>query len=52
MILSPERTSFDRVTDLVWIGSRIASLDDFRRLRVLLRYGRSDDSDGAPASQA
>lgn len=26
--------------------------DDFRRLRVLLRYGRSDDSDGAPASQA
>lgn len=33
MILSPERTSFDRVTDLVWIGSRIASLDDFRRLR-------------------
>ena len=33
MILSPERTSFDRVTDLVWMGSRIASLDDFRRLR-------------------
>ncbi len=26
--------------------------DDFRRLRVMLRYGRSDDSDGAPASQA
>ena len=33
MILSPERTSFDRVTDLVWMGSRIASLDDFRRLQ-------------------
>ena len=33
MILSPERTSFDRVTDLVWMGSRIATLDDFRRLR-------------------
>ncbi len=26
--------------------------DDFRRLRVLLRYARSDDVQGAPASQA
>lgn len=34
MILSLERTSFDRVTDLVWMGSRIASFDDFRRLRA------------------
>jgi predicted protein tyrosine phosphatase len=34
VILSPERASFDRVTDLVWIGSRIASLDDFHRLRA------------------
>ena len=34
MILSPERTSFDRVTELVWMGSRIASLDDYRRLRA------------------
>ena len=34
MILSPERTSFDRVTDLVWLGSRIASFDDYRRLRA------------------
>jgi hypothetical protein len=33
VILSPERTSFDRVTELVWMGSRIATLDDFRRLR-------------------
>jgi hypothetical protein len=33
VILSPERTSFDRVTDLVWMGSRIATLDDYRRLR-------------------
>jgi hypothetical protein len=33
VILSPERTSFDRVTDLVWMGSRIATFDDFRRLR-------------------
>jgi predicted protein tyrosine phosphatase len=34
VILSPERASFDRVTDLVWVGSRIASLDDFHRLRA------------------
>jgi hypothetical protein len=34
VILSPERTSFDRVTDFVWIGSRIASFDDYRRLRA------------------
>jgi hypothetical protein len=34
VILSPERTTFDRVTDLVWLGSRIASFDDYRRLRA------------------
>jgi hypothetical protein len=34
VILSPERTSFDRVTELVWLGSRIGSLHDFRRLRA------------------
>jgi hypothetical protein len=34
VILSPERTSFDRVTDLVWLGSRIATFDDYRRLRA------------------
>jgi hypothetical protein len=51
-------------TSIVWRpdGARLArsvpivadmlDRDDFRRLRVLLRYGRSDDSDGAPASQA
>ena len=33
MILSPERASFDRVTDLVWLGSRLACLEDYRRLR-------------------
>ena len=32
MILPPERASFDRVTELVWLGSRLACLDDFRRL--------------------
>jgi predicted protein tyrosine phosphatase len=26
--------SFDRVTDLIWLGSRIASLDDYHRLRA------------------
>jgi hypothetical protein len=34
VILSPERTTFDRVTDLVWLGSRIAGLEDYRRLRA------------------
>jgi hypothetical protein len=33
VILSTERTSFDRVTELVWLGSRIVSLDDFELLR-------------------
>jgi hypothetical protein len=34
VILSTERTSFDRVSDFVWMGSRIASFDDYRRLRA------------------
>jgi predicted protein tyrosine phosphatase len=34
VILSPEKTSFDRVTELVWLGSRIATIDDYRRLRA------------------
>ncbi len=34
MILSPERASFDRVTDLVWLGSRLCRQDDYRRLRA------------------
>ena len=34
MILSPERVSFDRVTDLIYIGSRISTLDDYHRLRA------------------
>jgi predicted protein tyrosine phosphatase len=34
VILSPERTSFDRVTELVFLGSRISSFDDYRRLRA------------------
>jgi len=34
VILSPERVSFDRITDLVYLGSRIASIDDYHRLRA------------------
>ncbi len=34
MILSPERASFDRVTELVWLGSRLACLEDYHRLRA------------------
>jgi atypical dual specificity phosphatase len=34
VILSTDRTSFDRITDAVWLGSRIRSADDFHRLRA------------------
>ena len=34
MILSTDRTSFDRITDRVWVGSCIRSVDDFHRLRA------------------
>lgn len=34
MTLSTERVSFDRVTDFVYIGSKIASADDYHRLRA------------------
>jgi len=33
MILSPERISFDRISDWIYLGSRIASLAEYRRLR-------------------
>ena len=35
MILSPERASVDRITDWIWLGSRVAGLDDYHRLRAL-----------------
>jgi predicted protein tyrosine phosphatase len=35
VILSPERASVDRITDRIWMGSRVASLDDYHRLRAL-----------------
>jgi hypothetical protein len=34
MIRSPERVIFDRVTDVIYLGSRIASVDDYRSLRA------------------
>jgi len=34
VIRSPERQSFDRITDLIHIGSRIGSADDYHRLRA------------------
>jgi predicted protein tyrosine phosphatase len=35
VILSPERASIDRITDWVWMGSRVTSVDDYHRLRAL-----------------
>ncbi len=35
MIRFPEpRSTFDRITDIIYLGSRIASLDDFHRLKA------------------
>jgi predicted protein tyrosine phosphatase len=34
MIRSPERVTFDRVTDLIYLGSRISGMDDYHRLRA------------------
>ena len=34
MIRSPERTSFDRITEVIWLGSRIATADDYHQLRA------------------
>ena len=34
MILSPDRASFDRITDVIWLGSRIGTADDYHRLRA------------------
>jgi predicted protein tyrosine phosphatase len=35
VIRSPEQVSFDRITELVWLGSRICSVEDYVRLRAL-----------------
>jgi len=34
LIRSPEQVSYDRVTELVWLGSRICSVEDYVRLRA------------------
>jgi dual specificity protein phosphatase-like protein len=34
VILSPDRVSFDRITDTIWQASRIQTSDDYHRLRA------------------
>ena len=34
MILSPDRVTFDRITEHVYQGSRISTLDDYHRVRA------------------
>jgi predicted protein tyrosine phosphatase len=34
MIRSPDRVTFDRITDLIYLGSRISNMDDYHRLRA------------------
>ena len=34
MIRSPERIAFDRITDVIYLGSRIASVEEYKRLRA------------------
>ena len=34
MILSPERVTFDRITEIVYQGTRISTLDDYHRPRA------------------
>ena len=41
-----------RLSRAEWILPDMLPADDFRRLRVLLRYGRSDVAQGSPASHA
>ena len=41
-----------RLSRAEWILPDMLPADDFRRLRVLLRYGRSDVAQGTPASHA
>jgi toxin CptA len=56
--VSPSLTAIVWRPDGAWRSHSVLILpdmlpaDDFRRLRVLLRYGRSDDVAGAPASHA
>jgi len=34
VILPPERQSLDRITEIIWLGSRVASADHYHRLRA------------------
>lgn len=63
-LVRPATFVHPRFTSIVWRPDRawlsrsvpllpdMMGLDDFRRLRVLLRYGRREVTAGAPASQA
>jgi hypothetical protein len=41
-----------RLSRAEWILPDMLSADDFRQLRVLLRYARNEEADAAPASHA
>ncbi len=49
IVWRPDRARWSRT---VWILPDMLPADDFRRLRVLLRYGRRDETEGSPASHA
>jgi hypothetical protein len=49
IVWRPDRSRWSRSLPIV---PDMADLDELRRLRVLLRYGRSEVEDGTPASQA
>lgn len=49
IVWRPDRQRWSRTIPLL---PDMLDVDDFRRLRVMLRYGRRDVTAGAPASQA
>lgn len=49
IVWRPDGARFSRAE---WLLPDMLPADDFRRLRVLLRYGRSDVAQGTPASHA
>jgi len=49
IVWRPDRARWSRSIPL---APDMLGLDDFRRLRVLLRYGRREVTEGSPASQA
>jgi len=49
IVWRPDGARFSRAE---WILPDMLPAEDFRQLRVLLRYGRSEDAQASPASQA